>query len=180
MKLLLILSFLLLAKENYSQVLKHYNNVKKINLTKDSICSIKYYNGVESEILTKIDSFNTHLSANNFEIDSNYFFVVEFKERFNKLNAIIYYRSGYCDYLLITKTYPQDKVEQIPFAFSFYKKSLILFCTYKKGLKLSPESSSLVSNLIYENVNTSVKREIDKKVNSYVVQSKPLKTYILK
>lgn len=152
----------------------------------DTSISLQYFKNVDSILLNKIDSFDLFLKNDKYELDSNFFYVIDMGGIFyygcNK-KIVIHYASQYCDYISVANlgAFKRPSGNRTPFAFFFYKSKLVICrMAFRKDLHLTDESIKLLTNLIYESVNESEKKLIlGYPQYEYNVLVKPLEEYCI-
>jgi hypothetical protein len=152
-----------------------------LNAKADTCINLQYFKNADSILLNKIDSFDLFLTETKYELDSNYFYLVQFTKIRNKIEIGISYCSQYNEYLMITNSLGFGKLnrKRKVFAFFFYKNKLILCSTQLSNINYKDGSKQLLKNLIYENVNESEKAFILHLPNEIRVEGKPAKQYYL-
>jgi hypothetical protein len=166
-----------------AQVIKIHDILKE--RSNDSTLNLQYFKNIDSVLINKLDSFDLYLSKKMYELDSNYFFTIDLgvlrKASFRK-EIIIKYGSQYNDYISVSNLVNNKSPfgNRTVFAFSFYKNKLVLFTILKKNLSLTNDASKLLTNLVYEHVNTLEKKLIlGFPQYSSVIKVKPIKSYFL-
>jgi hypothetical protein len=173
-QLLLFLAFC--TFEASGQVLKQF---KKINaLKKDSTVNIHYFKNVDSVILNKLDSFDQYLTKRKFQLDSNFFYNIEFTPKEKKLSLHLSYNFLYSIYLVMLSKENKIKISQ-PFAFFFYKNRLVICTTFSEKLIENQPAQDLLANLMYEHLSIKEKKMIDAASKDVEVYCCISRTYLL-
>jgi hypothetical protein len=180
MRHIFIFFFSLFAINCNAQVIGLYN--KLIQEVNDTTVNLQYFKNADSLLLNKLDSFDLFLKKTKYELDSNYFYTIDFAIRQCKTEVVVSYNSEYDDYVLFAKMYKNENryAVSVPFAFFFYKNRLILCSILRQGLHLSKDADHLLTNLIYEHVDAKEKKLIlGYPQYEYQIRTKPVKGYYL-
>lgn len=137
------------------QIKDHY---LKIEHSDDTLADLKYFKTIDKSITQKLDSFLIYLKLNNINIKKNIGFirVSLFNDYKGRMGVYIRLCPGYADYRVYsTKDFGNS------FAFSFFKSKLILFTLSASKYSLKDSYQFLMQDLLYAEMPTSVKTEID-------------------